>query len=249
MGRHILERHIRDARADDLGALKAAQIHFAKQVITQDQFSDHKTVAGVDVAYRGERYCAAIRVLGRHDLTEVEALDVVGQVTGQDIGQITGKGAFPYVSGLLAYREMPAVLDVFEQMGALPDIVIFDGNGHLHPRQCGAARYLGLVLDIPVIGVSKNPPFRDYIASFEFKRGNFEPLSGSDIGPNIGPDIGQGLALCTQDKVKPIFVSIGHKVSLDTAKDIVMELSRYRVPEPIRVADQACRQGLRRDVC
>jgi deoxyribonuclease V len=220
-----IHSHIRDANAADLQSLTDVQKDLASVVVSEDQSVDFKRVAGIDVAYKDDEYCAAVCTvdINNHCLESTKTT--------------FGSESFPYLSGFFAYRELPAVLDVFESITEWPDLILFDGNGQLHARRCGAACYLGLALDIPVIGVSKNPPSRDLKISLELKRGNSCLIDD--------PNIGLGMALCTKDDVKPLFVSVGHKVSLNTAKEVVLDLCQFRVPEPVRMADHACRSGLK----
>lgn len=185
-------------------------------------------VAGVDVAYDDERdlVAAAAVVLDAATLEVVEEATAVGRVS------------FPYVPGLLAFRELPTVLAALDSLAAAPGLVVCDGYGLAHPRGFGLACHLGVVTGLPAIGVAKNP-FTFTHGEPGAGRGDFAPLVASD-----GAEVGR--ALRTQDGIKPVFVSVGHRVSLDNACAHVLALSpRFRIPETTRHADSLCRRALR----
>ncbi|MGW2813397.1 endonuclease V [Streptomyces sp. NPDC001415] len=185
-------------------------------------------VTGVDVAYDDERdlVVAAAVVLDAATLEVVEEATAVGRV------------AFPYVPGLLAFREIPTVLAALERLGSGPGMVICDGYGLAHPRRFGLASHLGVLTGLPVMGVAKNP----FTFTYEQpgpRRGDSSPLLADD-----GAEVGR--ALRTQDGTKPVFVSVGHRVSLDGACAHTLELARrYRLPESTRHADSLCRRALK----
>ncbi|MDI3406639.1 endonuclease V [Streptomyces cavernicola] len=187
------------------------------------------TVTGVDVAYDDERdvVVAAAVVLDGASLEVVEEATAVGQVS------------FPYVPGLLAFRELPAVLAVLDRLTAAPGLVVCDGYGRAHPRRFGLASHLGVLTGLPTIGVAKNP----FTFAYEepgARRGSTSPLVDVDAG---GEEV--GCAVRTQDGVKPVFVSVGHRVALDVAVAHVLRLApRYRLPESTRRADALCRRAL-----
>ncbi|MFI9586284.1 endonuclease V [Streptomyces sp. NPDC052236] len=184
-------------------------------------------VTGVDVAYDDERdlVAAAAVVLDAATLTVVEEATAVGRV------------AFPYVPGLLAFRELPTVLAALESLTAEPGLVVCDGYGRAHPRRFGLAAHLGVLTGLPVIGVAKNPFVFRY-GELGARRGDFAPLL-ADHGEEVGR------ALRTQDGVKPVFVSVGHRTTLDNACAHTLRLApRYRLPESTRRADQLCRRAL-----
>ncbi|MFI6685458.1 endonuclease V [Streptomyces sp. NPDC050485] len=185
-------------------------------------------VTGVDVAYDDERdlVVAAAVVLDAATLEVVEEATAVGRV------------AFPYVPGLLAFREIPTVLAALERLNSGPGTVICDGYGLAHPRRFGLASHLGVLTGLPVIGVAKNP----FTFTYEQpgpRRGDSSALLADD-----GTEVGR--ALRTQDAVKPVFVSVGHRVSLDNACAHTLRLAgRYRLPESTRQADSLCRRALK----
>jgi deoxyribonuclease V len=183
-------------------------------------------VTGVDVAYDDERdvVVAAAVVL------DAATLDVVAEATA--VGQVS----FPYVPGLLAFREIPTVLAALGALPCAPGLVVCDGYGLAHPRRFGLASHLGVLTGLPTIGVAKNP----FAFSYEepgARRGSASPLlAGQD-------EVGR--ALRTQHGVKPVFVSVGHRVSLDNACAHTLALTpKYRLPESTRRADSLCRRAL-----
>ncbi|WP_419667950.1 endonuclease V [Streptomyces sp. 2-1] len=184
-------------------------------------------VTGVDVAYDDERdvVVAAAVVL------DASTLDVVAEATA--VGQVP----FPYVPGLLAFREIPAVLAALEALPCAPGLVVCDGYGLAHPRRFGLASHLGVLTGLPTIGVAKNP----FTFTYEepgAPRGSASPLLAGE------EEVGR--ALRTQAGVKPVFVSVGHRVTLDTACAHTLHLApRFRQPETTRHADALCRRALK----
>ena len=138
---------------------------------------------------------------------------------------------FPYIPGLLSFREAPALLQVFARLETAPDVVVFDGQGIAHPRGLGIASHMGLLLDVPTIGCAKSRLTGRYEEPLPH-RGAHTPLYGSK-GQVLGAVLG------TKDHTKPVFVSVGHKMALSQALDILLHCHRgYRIPEPTRLADQ-----------
>jgi deoxyribonuclease V len=135
---------------------------------------------------------------------------------------------FPYVPGLLSFREAPAVLDAFARLTLTPDLILYDGQGVAHPRRIGIASHVGLLLDLPSIGVAKTRLIGKH-GRVPTTKGRWTPLrEGDEI---------IGAVLCTRTRVKPLYVSIGHRISLDTAIQYVMAcVTRYRLPETTRIA-------------
>ncbi|MER7758501.1 endonuclease V [Streptomyces sp. NPDC097619] len=185
-------------------------------------------VAGVDVAYDDEQdvVAAAAVVLDAATLDTVEEATAVGRV------------AFPYIPGLLAFRELPTVLAALDALTAVPALVVCDGYGIAHPRGFGLASHLGVITGLPTIGVAKNP-FTFTVEPLGTDRGRTSALRAVD-----GAEVGR--ALRTQAGIKPVYVSVGHRVSLDNACAHTLALSpRYRIPESTRLADALCRRALR----
>ncbi|MEU7278132.1 endonuclease V [Streptomyces sp. NPDC045431] len=184
-------------------------------------------VTGVDVAYDDERDLVAAAAV----VLDARTLDVVDEATA------VGRVSFPYVPGLLAFREIPAVLAALDALAADPGVVVCDGYGQAHPRRFGLASHLGVLTGRPVIGVAKNP-FTFAYEQPASQRGASSPLLAD------GEEVGR--ALRTQDAVKPVFVSAGHRVTLDNACAHTLHLTpRYRIPETTRRADALCRRALK----
>jgi deoxyribonuclease V len=181
-------------------------------------------VAGLDVAYVGDRLAAAVVVLDGDTLAEV------------DRAVVHGETRFPYVPGLFAFREVPALLAALEQLATTPELLVCDGHGLAHPRRFGLACHLGVLTGIPAIGAAKT--------SFVGSHGELAQERGATAELVDGGEV-VGAAVRTQDGVKPVYVSVGHRVSLETAVDRVLQLApRYRLPETTRLADRTCRDGL-----
>ncbi|WP_405804653.1 endonuclease V [Streptomyces sp. NBC_00210] len=217
-----------DWPADEAAAL-SVQDELRTRVILDEPGPPPATglVTGVDVAYDDERdiVAAAAVVLDAATLTVVEEATAIGRV------------AFPYVPGLLAFREIPTVLAVLESLATDPSLVVCDGYGLAHPRRFGLASHLGVLTGRPVIGVAKNPFVFSY-GELGPRRGDFASLRADD-----GEEVGR--AVRTQDGVKPVFVSVGHRATLDNACAHTLHLaSRYRLPESTRLADRLCRRAL-----
>ncbi|GLY21925.1 endonuclease V [Micromonospora sp. NBRC 101691] len=184
------------------------------------------TVAGLDVAYSedGDRLAAAVTVLDARTLRVVDSAVVIG------------RPAFDYVPGLFAFRELPALLDALERLTTRPDLLVCDGHGLAHPRRFGLACHLGVLTGLPAIGVGKTPLVGTGDPPGE-ERGAWSPLvDGAEI---------VGRVLRTQAGVKPVFVSVGHRMGLENACARVLALApRYRLPETTRTADRLCRSAL-----
>jgi deoxyribonuclease V len=177
-----------------------------------------ETVAGVDVSYdtRTPTVYAAV-VLMRLDDHEI-----------LETATATRPATFPYIPGLLSFREAPAVLQAVTRLTRRPDCLLCDGQGIAHPRRFGLACHLGLLLDLPSIGCAKSVLVGEYQEPPE-KRGGFRMLI--DRGERVG------IILRTRDGVEPVYVSPGYRMSTQQAREIVLKATgRYRVPEPTRQA-------------
>ncbi len=175
-------------------------------------------VAGCDAAYsrRGDRVFASVALLSYPRLQLIEEASVECNV------------CFPYVPGLLVFREGPSVIRALERLSKDPDVVIFDGQGMAHPRGIGMASHLGILLDRPTIGVAKTVLCGRYEEPAE-KKGASSALFRK------GKEVGR--VLRTRDAAKPVFVSVGHKIDVSTAEEIVLGCcAKYRLPEPLRRA-------------
>ncbi|ASU83692.1 endonuclease V [Nocardiopsis gilva YIM 90087] len=181
-------------------------------------------VAGLDVSYTEGRLVAAAVVLS------ARTLEVVDSAT------VASEPRFPYVPGLFAFRELPPLIDAIDRLGTAPDVFVCDGFGLAHPRRFGLACHLGVLLDRPTLGVGKTP-FVGRAEPPAPERGAWSPLV--DDGEVVGR------ALRTRTGVKPVYVSIGHRVDLDSATELVLRMApNYRIPEPIRRADRLSRDHL-----
>lgn len=176
------------------------------------------SVAGVDVSVRDDFSRAAIVVM------RFPSFEVIETATHSMLTP------FPYVPGLLSFREAPAILAAHEKLRTYPDFYIFDGMGIMHPRRLGIASHLGLWLDAPTLGCGKTYLLGDYEQP-GLGRGSASPVT--DHGEKLG------VALRTKDGVKPVFISPGHRLDIDSAAALALACcTRYRLPEPIRAAHQ-----------
>ena len=197
---------------------KALQAQLAERVIPVTTFDPAgvRTVAGVDVGFKGDMAQAAVVVLDFPDLQPLDCAVAEVPVT------------FPYVPGLLAFREGPSALAALEQLDTWPDLFIFDAQGLAHPRRMGLATHLGILLDWPTIGCAKSR-----------LTGNHEE-PGDQVGdwvPLYDQDQTIGAIVRSRAGVKPLYVSIGHRVDLPTAIEFVLRCTtRYRLPETTRYA-------------
>ncbi len=197
------------------------QAELAGLVLIQDRLPGRvSTVLGVDAAYDDD----GSRAFAAGALMEVATRTVL-QIVSAEV-----PADFPYIPGLLSFREVPALEVALEKLTQAPDLVICDGQGIAHPRRFGLACHLGVLYDLPTIGCAKTR-LTGEAATPAAARGSRAPLV--DTGRTIGA------VLRTQDGVKPVYVSPGHRVSLETACHWTLALcGQYRIPEPIRVADQ-----------
>jgi deoxyribonuclease V len=201
----------------------ALQKQLAIQVIRRAQLGPVNTVAGIDASYKDGLAQAAVVTLSYPDLELIEYAVARRPVS------------FPYVPGLLSFREAPAVLEALEKLSASPDLLIFDGQGIAHPRRLGIASHLGLLVDLPAIGCAKSRLTGRYTEPGP-ERGDFSPLT--DRGETVG------VALRTRPNAKPLFVSIGHRVDLPTSIGYVLNCCRrYRLPDTTRWAHRIAGEG------
>lgn len=219
MSAHLHSWKVTPAQAREI------QERLRSQVIRRGKLPRIRFVGGVDISISGERAIAAVPVLTFPELEIVE-LAVVEQ-----------KVPFPYVPGLLSFRECPSILEAFGKLSQRPDVLLVDGQGIAHPRRIGLASHLGVLLDLPTIGCAKTR----FIGTHD------EPAdeAGSYTDLWDGDEL-VGAVLRTRDHVKPLYISIGHKIELPRALDIVLECGAgYRLPEPTRLAHQAAGGSLK----
>jgi deoxyribonuclease V len=219
--RHLLGMKYHSLHPWDITPRQAMRIQedLRSRVVLKNEFGDLKVIAGADVALdkkRGQGYAGAIAY----------AFPELGEIERQGA---TGPLHFPYVPGLLAFREAPILLEALEALKVEPDLIIFDGQGRAHPRRMGIATHMGILLDTPTIGCAKSRLIGTH----------------GDVGPEVGDYASLshenqvvGAVLRTRRGIRPIFVSPGHKIDLPTSIAIIMKcLDGYRVPKPTRKAD------------
>ncbi len=202
----------------DLATARALQERLSGEVVECDRLGPVRRVAGADVAYdrRGDSLFAAVVVLDAATLEVVET------------SSVEGKTRFPYVPGFLSFRETPPVLEALARLRTPPDLLLVDGHGRAHPRRFGIACHLGVLLDLPTVGVAKSILVGDP-GEPGLERGRAAPLR--DRGERVGT------VLRTRSRVAPVYVSVGHRVSLRTAARLVLACGKgYRRPEPTRLA-------------
>lgn len=196
----------------------ALQTALRGRVVREDRIGVVRRIAGVDVGFEQD---------GRVTRAAVAVLEYPGLALAEQV-VVRVATTFPYVPGLLSFREAPAVLAAFEKVRAAPDLILYDGQGIAHPRRFGIASHVGLLLDCPSIGVAKSRLVGAHKMPAN-RRGAWTPLR--DAGEVIGA------VLRTRAGVKPLYVSIGHRVSLETAVRWTLAcVTRYRLPETTRWA-------------
>ncbi|OKH14021.1 endonuclease V [Fischerella major NIES-592] len=199
----------------------AIQEQMQTEVITSDQLQQPvQYVAGVDMGFEADGTIsrAAVAVLSFPEL-ELQETSLARRAT-----------SFPYIPGFLSFREIPAVLDALEKIKITPDLILCDGQGIAHPRRFGIACHLGIIVDIPTIGVAKSLLVGKH-QELPDTRGSWQPLThkGQIVGAVLRTRVG----------VKPLYVSSGHRISLPTAIDYVLRCTpKYRLPETTRIADK-----------
>ena len=199
------------------------QENLRHRIILKRTFSDIRTIGGADVSYQkeGDFLFGAMVVLS---FPQMETLHVA---------MARGKISFPYVPGLLAFREAPILIKTFQNLRIRPDLLIFDGQGIAHPRGMGLASHLGLWFNVPSIGCAKTPLLGEPITP-GFSRGSFEVILKD--GRRVG------VVLRTKDGVRPVFVSPGYRIDLPTSIRLIRESCQgFRLPEPLRRAHQLSR--------
>ena len=195
------------------------QNEFRSQVVQTDQFGRINTVAGVDIGFKKDIALASVVVLSFPELQVVESVVTESPVR------------FPYIPGLLSFREIPPLLTAFTALQTEPDLVIVDGQGIAHPRRFGLASHLGLILDKPTIGCAKSRLWGRYEEPHS-EQGAYTYLT--DKAEVIGA------AVRTRANVRVVYVSIGHRISLDSARVWVLACCQgYRLPETTRYAHNA----------
>jgi deoxyribonuclease V len=201
----------------------ALQARLRDRVVRADRIGTVRHVAGVDVGFEAD---------GRITRAAVAVLDYPGLALAEQ-AVVRMPTRFPYVPGLLSFREAPAVLAAFERLRIAPDLILYDGQGIAHPRRFGIASHIGVLLDCPSIGVAKTRLVGAHRAPAN-RRGAWAPLRDATADGRMETI---GAVLRSRAGVKPLFVSIGHRVSLESAVRWTMAcVTRYRLPETTRWA-------------
>ncbi len=204
----------------EVDAAIALQNDLRHQVVLKDDFGTIKTIAGIDSGYDMVRNLNKAVVV----LLDAETLELQTSITA------LYPTNFPYVPGLLSFREIPAILEALSCLPQTPDLLMVDGQGVAHPRRLGIAAHLGVVTKLPAIGVAKKRLTGKYLEPASDKGAMSELM---DKGELIGH------VLRSKEKCNPLFVSSGHRISQESALNIVQRcLTKYRLPEPTRIADQ-----------
>ena len=210
----------------DTQTARRVQIELSKRVRIQSLQMDPSNIAAVDAAFDGESVIAVASLFAYPSLLHIS--DAVARE----------KVRFPYVPGLLSFREGHAFISAIRKLKQVPDVIIVDGQGIAHPLGCGIASHIGVLLDMPTIGCAKSRLVGEYSEPGP-KKGQWSPLiyKGSEVGA----------VLRTRDNVRPVFVSPGHLIDLCSSVAIVLQsLTQYRIPEPLRSADYLTKALIRK---
>ena len=205
----------------------ALQKSFSEKVILSSRLAlkKIKTVAGIDTHFHKAWAFAAVVNL---DIVRLETVEIA--TAKKRVG-------YSYIPGLLSFREGPVILAALKKLKAAPDLLIFDGQGIAHPRRFGIACHIGLLVDVPTIGCAKTRFIGQHLEPGSVK-GSFTLLKDRDVTI--------GAAVRTRNGVKPVYVSIGHRINLKDSINIILQCcDKYRLPEPLRRADKLAREGAR----
>lgn len=201
---------------------QAVQIQEALRLklILKNDFDQINIIAGIDVGYDMVRDLAHASIV----IITLKTLNILETV--QDFTRVT----FPYVPGLLSFREIPAILSAMNKLTYSPDLLMVDGQGIAHPRRMGIASHLGIITDVPSIGIAKSCLVGRYKMPDSSKGAMTDLVYRQEL---------IGKVLRSRDNIKPIFISPGHRVDMETALQLTLQcLTRYRLPEPTRLADK-----------
>ena len=215
----------------DLAEAKRAQAEMAEAVLARDDTPAPRLIGGADISSQRfdptRRVFAALVTLDTNGAPQAEATEAQN-------------ARFPYVPGYLGFREVPALVAAWQRLAVKPDVILVDGHGQAHPRGMGIATQLGVVLDVPTIGVAKS-------LLVGAPEGELPDEPGAEV-PLVWKDRQLGIALRTRRRCNPLYVSVGHRVSLERAVAVVRAtLGGRRLPAPIRAAHEAA-NALRRAV-
>jgi deoxyribonuclease V len=204
---------------------KELQKILANKIILEDKFAKIDLIGGEDTSFSEKEK----KILGVIVVLDFKTLNII------EISYDFSDEIFPYIPSFLSFREGIVIVNSWEKLKNKPDVLIIDGQGYAHPRNLGIASHIGVVLDIPTIGCAKKP----LVGKFKepgLKKGDWEPMYYKNKKV--------GIVLRTKDNVKPVFVSPGHKVSFESAMDIVLKTTtNYRLPDPIRFAHHYSKIG------
>jgi len=209
----------------DVARARAVQFELKNRVSLRNRFADVseiKTVAGCDVSYSRDekKITAAIVVLNLGTLAVIETVRI----------RYAGRFLFPYVPGYLSFREGPVLLEAFGELKAVPDAVMFDGQGIAHPRGIGIASHMGVILDLPSVGCAKSLLYGECDEPPPGLKGAYTFIKDPSFTVI-------GISMRSKKYTNPIFVSQGHMMGLGMCVDLVFRcLSKYRIPEPLRLA-------------
>lgn len=194
----------------------------AQRVSQQDSLSrEVRYVAGVDIAYTQKKSIGAVALM------ELDSLSLI------EFHTVCTKTKFPYISTLLSFREVPPAASVMEALELQPDVVIADGHGIMHPYRFGFACHLGLILGKPTIGVAKRPLI-----------GEVGQLNDQNWAPVMDRDDVVGVAMIAAEGIKPIYISIGHMISLGKAIEVIKRCSSaHRIPKPLSLAHSIAKKA------
>lgn len=202
------------------------QNRLRQKLSLKSDFKKIEKIGGADVSYSSgaNTLKAGVAILS------FPALEVIETV------EIKGRSSFPYIPGLLTFREGPIILKALGILKQLPDVLLVDGQGTAHPRRMGIASHLGILLGLPTIGCAKSHLFGDFEQPKKKKGAQSYLLDKAEV---------IGVALRTRTNVKPLFVSPGYKIDLKTAVEIVLASCPYfRVPHPLRCTHSLSRRGI-----
>jgi deoxyribonuclease V len=212
----------------DKGEAIQIQEDLRNQLILRKTFGNVRTIGGADVAYSEEKNL----LVGAIVILSYPRMEVI------EIATASGKIPFPYVPGLLSFREGPILVKTFQKLGGPPDVMIYDGHGIAHPRGMGLASHMGLWSDVPSIGCAKTPLLKEFTSPGSSKGDYALIRRGGKV---------VGAVLRTRENVKSLFVSPGHGIDLRTSLQLVLACCQeFRIPDPLRRAHQLSRQILQR---
>ena len=205
----------------------ALQKELAQRIIREDRSGEVHTIAGVDMAINEQNGMARAAVV----LLSFPALEILEKHVYEEPIRME------YIPGLLSFREIPCIIGAFAQLKQQPDLVMVDGQGIAHPRRLGIAAHLGLWLDLPTIGCAKS------ILTGHYDEEKLSEEAGAWL-PLLYRGETIGAAVRTRSRVKPMIISLGHRISLESSIRYVLECARgYRLPEPTRQADKLSKQN------